>query len=42
MPYAPLLNSERDSLLDLPGTYLDEDNMIVQPDYALEVWRFYM
>ena len=37
IPYAPLLNSERDSLLDLPGTYLDEsNNMIVQPDYALE------
>ena len=37
IPYSPLLNSEIDSLLDLPGTYLDEEaNMIVQPDYAME------
>ena len=37
IPYSSLLNSEIDSLLDLPGTFLNEEtNMIVQPDYAME------
>ena len=37
IPYAGLLNSEIDSLLDLPGTYIDTDaNMIVQPVYVVE------
>ena len=37
IPYGNLLNSEIDSILDLPGTFIDdESNMIVQPDYELE------
>tara|TARA_Y100001970_G_scaffold293010_1_gene437173 strand:+ start:67 stop:4152 length:4086 start_codon:yes stop_codon:yes gene_type:complete len=37
IPYAGLLNSEIDSLLDLPGSFLDnQDNMIVIPDYKVE------
>jgi len=37
IPYSGLLNVEIDSLLDLPGTYIDTDaNMIIQPDYAIE------
>ena len=37
IPYSGLLNVEIDSLLDLPGTYIDTDeNMIVQPEYAVE------
>ena len=36
IPYSGLLNSEIDSLLDLPGSYLDTDNMIVVPNYEIE------
>ena len=37
IPYAGLLNSERDSLLDLPGAFLNvDDNVIVLPDYEVE------
>tara|TARA_Y100001970_G_scaffold57982_1_gene73491 strand:+ start:177 stop:4259 length:4083 start_codon:yes stop_codon:yes gene_type:complete len=36
IPYAGLLNAEIDSLLDLPGTYLNDDDMIVVPNYEIE------
>ena len=35
--YSTLLNSERDSLLDLPGSYLNTDeNIIYHPEYIVE------
>ena len=37
IPYSGLLNSEIDSLLDLPGATLNtEDNVIVLPNYEVE------